>query len=315
MAGAAKRAGVLARGARHAGGKHDPNRGGWSRGGACGAGSDVAYRGSVGLPGAARPLGAPRQPDGAGVLRMLEAAHKSGKFTPRLFRFAENLPNLRNEFMKRSPNGRTAELLHKFVTVFDTEAESAAFSSSAGMRSARASGAAPAAPAGGAQSDWGRGCGNFGKSRQQRSVANGAIQGRLASVCCRLVLAMVVGSLSVLVPRLGSAQAAQEIAVPSGQEVRFSEVLLDEAPGELWARFRFVAPQITAGGLDQIAGDFDYLCTTLAQPYLAHHGIVPARVAISLSSRDVAFGSSEGDVTQFFETYRLDGGACVWEGF
>lgn len=238
-----------------------------------------------------------------------------GEFALRLFPVVENLQNLRNEFMKRSPNGRTAELLHNFVTVFDTEGESVAFSTSAETRSARASGAAPAAPAGGAQSDWGRGCGNFGNFIAHRSAATGLTQGRVSSVICHLMLAMVVGSLSVFVPTFSSAQAAQKIAVPSGQEVHFSEVLLDEAPGELWARFRFVAPQITAGGLDQISGDFDYLCTALAQPYLAHHGIVPARVAISLSSRDVAFGSTEGDVTQFFETYRLDGGACVWEGF
>ncbi|WP_420003315.1 DUF6497 family protein [Arenibacterium sp. LLYu02] len=129
------------------------------------------------------------------------------------------------------------------------------------------------------------------------------------------LLAQVVPVFCVLASTLTPALAAQGIAVPSGLDVSLSEVLLDEAPGELWARFRFVAPNIIAGGQEEVADDFDYLCTALAQPYLAHHGINPARVVISLSSRDVPFGSTEGDVTQFFETYRLDGGACVWEGF
>ncbi len=115
----------------------------------------------------------------------------------------------------------------------------------------------------------------------------------------------------------GMARAADptRITVPSGQEITLSEVLLDEAPGELWARFRFVAPAIRAGGQGESAGDIDHLCTALARPYLSHHGLAPARVVISLASREVPFGSSAGDVTQFFETYRLEGETCVWEGF
>ncbi|OIQ26871.1 MAG: hypothetical protein BM562_16155 [Alphaproteobacteria bacterium MedPE-SWcel] len=95
-----------------------------------------------------------------------------------------------------------------------------------------------------------------------------------------------------------------------------SEVLLDETPGALWARFRFVAPQIA--GTDaaaQSAADIDHLCAALVVPYLAHHAITPERVVISLSDRSLPFGSTAPEATQFFETYRLEAGTCIWEGF
>ncbi|WP_254868678.1 DUF6497 family protein [Phaeobacter sp. HF9A] len=109
---------------------------------------------------------------------------------------------------------------------------------------------------------------------------------------------------------------APMIPVPSGQPVTLSEVLLDEAPGALWARFRFVAPQI-AGQTEQgdSAEDIDYLCARLALPYVAHHQISPARVVISLADRAVPFGTSAPEATQFFETYRIADDTCVWEGF
>ena len=87
--------------------------------------------------------------------------------------------------------------------------------------------------------------------------------------------------------------AAAEVPVPSGQLVTLSEVLLDEAPGELWVRFRFLAPQIARDGGDvdyELAGhDMDHLCDQLALPYLAHYELDPARVVISLSDRAVDY--------------------------
>jgi len=107
--------------------------------------------------------------------------------------------------------------------------------------------------------------------------------------------------------------------VPSGQNVTLTEVLLDEAPGELWARFRFVAPAITrdTGSVNyDLAGpDMDHLCDALALPYLASHSIAPARVVISLMDRPVTFGAQDPAATQFFETYRTQGARCIWEEF
>ncbi|MFW8593507.1 DUF6497 family protein [Cribrihabitans neustonicus] len=107
-------------------------------------------------------------------------------------------------------------------------------------------------------------------------------------------------------------------AVPSGQVVTLSEVLLDDAPGEVWARFRFIAPAIAREGgslgHEEAAPDMDHLCRALALPYLRANGLTAARVVISLADRALPFGSRDSAATQFFETYRPDGAECVWEG-
>ncbi len=247
---------------------------------------------------------------------MLVLRSFSSVFPLWLFQPTETAPYLRNGSMKRSPNGRSAELLHKFVTVFDTEAESVAFSNPAEMRSARATGAAPAAPAGGAQSDWGRGCGNFG-FHLAHPVVDRVLRSMSACAVGRSVVALGVCAIGAMSGSVFAAQgqSSPSIAVPSGQQVTLSEVLLDDAPGELWARFRFVAPDVTPETQASSSGDIDHLCGALAQPYLAQYDIHPARVVISMSSRELPFGSTDPDVTQFFETYRLEGETCVWEGF
>lgn len=107
--------------------------------------------------------------------------------------------------------------------------------------------------------------------------------------------------------------------VPSGQKVVLQEVLLDETPGALWARFRFVAPAIARDGgtvdYGQAGLDMDHLCASLALGYLKDRGIAPARVVISLSDRSLAFGAPAPEATQFFEAYRPDGDLCIWEEF
>ena len=113
--------------------------------------------------------------------------------------------------------------------------------------------------------------------------------------------------------------AADPFPVPSGQNVTLTEVLLDEGPGELWVRFRFVAPDITrdSGSIsyDQAAPDMDHLCDALALPYLVSNAITPARVVISLMDRPVSFGAQDPAATQFFETYRPEDARCIWEEF
>ena len=52
-----------------------------------------------------------------------------------------------------------------------------------------------------------------------------------------------------------------------------------------------------------------------ALPRIDPHGPQPAQVIISLSDRPVPFGEVEPDVTQFFEAYRIENGACIWEMF
>lgn len=152
-------------------------------------------------------------------------------------------------------------------------------------RTAGATCVAQAAPAGGARRWWGRGC--------------GYVLGALVSIAA-------------------AAEAQALLPVPSGQPVRLSDVLLDNNPGELWVRFRFIAPKIgpAAGqiGHDVASIDMEHLCQTLAVPYVSEHRLEPARVVISLSDREIDFGQADPDATQFFEAYRLENTRCIWEG-
>lgn len=126
-----------------------------------------------------------------------------------------------------------------------------------------------------------------------------------------LVLAAVAAGM------ISPAQADNLLPVPSGQPVELSNVLLDNNPGELWLRFRFIAPRIgsTAGRIshDVAVIDMEHLCKTLAVPYVARHALDPARVVISFSDRPLEFGTSEPDATQYFEVYRLEQSMCIWE--
>lgn len=125
----------------------------------------------------------------------------------------------------------------------------------------------------------------------------------------------VLGLALMVTPAL----AETSLDAASGQRVTLSEILLDENPGELWVRFRFLAPDIAPGpdaiDADVAAADMQALCDDLAVPYLIGNGIEPARIVVSLSDRHVPFGQPDPDATQFFELFSLQDGACIWEEF
>lgn len=184
-------------------------------------------------------------------------------------------------------------------------------------QTARASGAAPAAPPGGAQviGGWGCGFGDWLFPPLQKVLFGGGL--------CLLLAAQILEA-----EEAALSGAFVPVTVPSGQQVLLSEVLLDDSPGALWARFRFVVPGISrqapegadAGveaGADfqRSAADMDYLCDSLALDYLAQHALSPSMVVISFSDRPVEFGTPDPDATQFFEAYRPGEGRCIWEAF
>lgn len=121
------------------------------------------------------------------------------------------------------------------------------------------------------------------------------------------------------VPADRSPAQGAPLPVPSGQPVHLHDALLDNNPGELWLRLRFVAPRIgnRSGqiGYEAAAADMDHLCQSFAVRYVQQHALNPARVVISLSDRPVEFGQADPDATQFFEAYRLENGRCIWEEF
>jgi hypothetical protein len=110
------------------------------------------------------------------------------------------------------------------------------------------------------------------------------------------------------------------IAVPSGQEVRFLDTVIN-APGTESAtvRFRFVTPAIAKVGgtvsYDVATEDMEHLCNSFALPKIATMTPVPTQIVISFSAAEVPFGEAAPEVTQFFEAYRIEDGACIWEAF
>jgi len=126
--------------------------------------------------------------------------------------------------------------------------------------------------------------------------------------------------LALFLLALATPARAEEVPVPSGQVVTFQDVIWNSpGPGGLAVRFRFVAPAIApdTGTVDfaTASDDMLHLCQVYALPRVADSGPVPDQVIISLSSAPVAFGEAAPDVTQFFEAYRVQDGACIWEVF
>jgi hypothetical protein len=113
------------------------------------------------------------------------------------------------------------------------------------------------------------------------------------------------------------ADISAPIPVPSGQTVTLIEVINDPAgPAGLTMRFRFLAPGI-AGEVDfeTAAADMLALCTGYALPKVPNPGPQPAQIVISLHDRVLPFGEAAPEAVQYFEAYRIEDGACVWDMF
>ena len=115
----------------------------------------------------------------------------------------------------------------------------------------------------------------------------------------------------------GQEEARPVPSVPSGSDVTLQEWLAETDPGlGDVARFRFVVPAIGQGaGFDVVEADFPVLCGDFALPVLSEAQITPERIVISFADRPVDFGTTDPDVIQFFEVFRVENGTCIWEGF
>lgn len=110
------------------------------------------------------------------------------------------------------------------------------------------------------------------------------------------------------------------VALPSGVEARLHELIQDVKPDGVrtYARFRFVAPGIVGEGAPDFEArqaDMDFLCSDVALPFLREAGASFDNISISLSDRETEFGQANPDAAQFFELYRVENGACIWEEF
>lgn len=129
-------------------------------------------------------------------------------------------------------------------------------------------------------------------------------------------LVLPISALAALVACQEDAPAEGAIAVPSGREISLIDVITN-APGNdgATARFRFLVPGLSMDDVEATAEDMQALCDSYALPRTLGTVPAPQQIVISLSAEAVPFGTAAPDVVQFFEIYRPENGACIWEPF
>lgn len=116
------------------------------------------------------------------------------------------------------------------------------------------------------------------------------------------------------------AQAAEKLAVPSGQLVLPYEALWEDQPesGQVWLVLRFLAPQIAkAKGqitYDDATADIDFLCENVGLPLVESTGGGVDQIIVTLLDAPLARGERDKKVTRYMSAYRVDLGICEWEG-
>jgi hypothetical protein len=128
----------------------------------------------------------------------------------------------------------------------------------------------------------------------------------------------------MLLAALAAAAGCQEeprgdgpgVEVPSGRTVTLIDVITN-APGPegATARFRFLAPGLSLDDADTAAADMQVICDSFALERTDGMVPQPQQIIISFASAEVPFGEAAPDVVQFFESFRIEGDACVWEVF
>jgi Family of unknown function (DUF6497) len=130
-----------------------------------------------------------------------------------------------------------------------------------------------------------------------------------------------IANILILLTALAMTAGCQEdapdretVEVPSGRELRLIDIITN-APGPdgATARFRFLAPGLSPDQLDAASKDMQAVCDSFAVSRI--DGMVPApqQIIISFAGAAVPFGEAAPDVVQFFESYRVEDGKCIWE--
>lgn len=128
---------------------------------------------------------------------------------------------------------------------------------------------------------------------------------------------------AILVTALAALAGCQEekdtgpaVTVPSGRELSLIDVITN-APGPqgATARFRFLAPGLAPEDVESSVADMQSVCDGFA--LVRTEGMVPEpqQIIVTFMSDAVPFGEAAPDVVQFFESFRIENGACVWEVF
>ncbi len=118
----------------------------------------------------------------------------------------------------------------------------------------------------------------------------------------------------------GAAMAGAEEtpAVPSGYHLYLQQSFFETRTDQSRVlRLRYVMPAIAEVplGYGAVEADFPYLCASVAVPVLSANDETVVQVIISLADQETPFGEPAPEATQYFEAFRVENGACIWEGF
>jgi hypothetical protein len=136
-------------------------------------------------------------------------------------------------------------------------------------------------------------------------------------MCRALTLrAMLLSALAAVAGCQEETGDGPKVEVPSGRTLSLIDVITN-APGPegAAARFRFLAPGLTSEDADAAAADMQVVCDSFALERTDGMVPEPQQIIISFASAEVPFGEAAPDVVQFFESFRIEDGACVWEVF
>ncbi len=129
-------------------------------------------------------------------------------------------------------------------------------------------------------------------------------------------LVISAAAFGLLVACQDDGPSAEGISVPSGRDVQLIDVITNIAgTAGAAARFRFLVPDLAADDFATSVEDMQQLCDVYALPKTLGTVPQPQQIIISLAAAEVPFGQAAPDVVQFFETYRIEDGACVVDPF
>ena len=128
--------------------------------------------------------------------------------------------------------------------------------------------------------------------------------------------------LALLLRLAAPVQAADRLAVPSGQlvlpyEALWEDHLTEGSAGEVWLILRFLMPGIAKSkgkvSFGDAAPDIDFLCDNVGLPLVEMTGGGVDQIIVTLMDVPIPRGQTDARVTQFMNAYRVDQGVCIWE--
>lgn len=110
------------------------------------------------------------------------------------------------------------------------------------------------------------------------------------------------------------------VVVPSGQAMTLQDVIIDTpSPTAAIYRFRYLAPAIARNGgtmnFQTSIDDMQALCDGYALKQLAPPLPVSVQIVVSLADREMPFGETDPEATQFFMSFQIKDGQCILEPF